>query len=104
MIDVWRFRKEINELINSGKWDEARVKLKEYLTKQKEKSAQKLKEVHRKRTTYTPGDKLTFAKLRSAIPLLLAAGLFSFVSAQEESQIPAWIDRNWILGKRTYFR
>jgi len=37
-----------------------------------------------------------------AIPLLLTAGLFSFVSAQEESQIPAWIKTAigfWVNGQ-----
>ena len=37
-----------------------------------------------------------------AIPLLLSAGLFSFVSAQEESLIPAWIKTAigfWVNGQ-----
>jgi len=37
-----------------------------------------------------------------AIPLLLTAGLFSFVSAQEESKIPAWIKTAigfWVNGQ-----
>ena len=42
--------------------------------------------------------------LLTIIPLFLAAGLFSFVSAQEESQIPTWIKTAigfWVNGQIT---
>lgn len=37
-MDVWRAKKEINELVKSGKWDEARIKCNELTSYQKEQS------------------------------------------------------------------